>query len=72
MRCWKALSRINIIGLRGEVPERTNGAVSKTVEPFAGLRGFESHPLRQIMFEQVFYRLASVNGNPQKSAESGP
>jgi hypothetical protein len=30
----------------GEVPERSNGAVSKTVVPFAGDRGFESLPLR--------------------------
>ena len=30
----------------GEVPEWTIGAVSKTVEVLAGLRGFESHPLR--------------------------
>jgi hypothetical protein len=27
------------------VPERLNGAVSKTVDP-SGVRGFESHPLR--------------------------
>jgi hypothetical protein len=31
---------------RGEVPERSIGAVSKTVVPFAGYRGFESLPLR--------------------------
>ena len=31
----------------GEVPERSNGAVSKTVVPLAGDRGFESLPLRQ-------------------------
>src|SRR6266851_2146897 len=31
----------------GEVPERSNGAVSKTVVLFAGDRGFESLPLRQ-------------------------
>src|SRR5690349_13310509 len=30
----------------GEVPERSNGAVSKTVVPLAGDRGFESLPLR--------------------------
>src|ERR1700744_1726957 len=30
----------------GEVPERSIGAVSKTVVPFAGHRGFESLPLR--------------------------
>jgi hypothetical protein len=29
------------------VPERSNGAVSKTVVPLAGDRGFESLPLRQ-------------------------
>jgi hypothetical protein len=32
--------------LQGEVPERSNGAVSKTVVPLAGDRGFESLPLR--------------------------
>ena len=31
----------------GEVPERSIGAVSKTVVPFTGYRGFESLPLRQ-------------------------
>ena len=31
---------------RGEVPERSIGAVSKTVVPFTGYRGFESLPLR--------------------------
>src|SRR5690242_9023699 len=30
----------------GEVPERSNGAVSKTVVLLAGDRGFESLPLR--------------------------
>src|SRR5262245_47194392 len=34
--------------LNGEVPERSNGAVSKTVVPLTGDRGFESLPLRQI------------------------
>ena len=33
--------------LVGEVPERSNGAVSKTVVLLAGDRGFESLPLRQ-------------------------
>ena len=33
--------------LSGGVPERPIGTVSKTVVPFAGYRGFESHPLRQ-------------------------
>src|SRR5262245_28643466 len=33
----------------GEVPERSNGAVSKTVVLLAGDRGFESLPLRQII-----------------------
>jgi hypothetical protein len=32
----------------GEVPERSNGAVSKTVVLLAGDRGFESLPLRQL------------------------
>ena len=34
--------------LCGEVPERSNGAVSKTVVPLAGDRGFESLPLRHL------------------------
>ena len=33
---------------RGEVPEWSIGAVSKTVVPRERYRGFESHPLRQI------------------------
>src|SRR5256885_2286752 len=32
----------------GEVPERSNGAVSKTVVLLAGDRGFESLPLRHL------------------------
>ncbi len=34
----------------GEVPEWLNGAVSKTVVVRMGHRGFESHPLRQLVF----------------------
>ena len=30
----------------GGVPERPNGAVLKTAVPFAGHRGFKSHPRR--------------------------
>ena len=30
----------------GGVPERSNGMVLKIIEPFAGLRGFKSHPRR--------------------------
>jgi integrase len=37
----------------GEVPERSNGAVSKTVVPLAGDRGFESLPLRHSPFLAV-------------------
>src|ERR1700720_411696 len=33
----------------GEVPEWSIGAVSKTIRPFAGSRGFESLPLRQLV-----------------------
>jgi uncharacterized protein (DUF1697 family)/uncharacterized protein YdhG (YjbR/CyaY superfamily) len=33
---------------RGEVAERLKATVSKTVKPHAGLRGFKSHPLRQL------------------------
>ena len=32
----------------GEMPERSNGAVSKTVDPFTGVPGFESLSLRWI------------------------
>jgi hypothetical protein len=35
--------------LNGEVPERSIGAVSKTVVPLTGDRGFESLPLRQLI-----------------------
>ena len=35
---------------RGEVPEWSIGAVSKTVVPFTGYRGFESLPLRHFIF----------------------
>jgi hypothetical protein len=38
----------------GEVPERSIGAVSKTVVPFAGYRGFESLPLRQTSSTSVY------------------
>ena len=38
---------------RGEVPERSNGAVSKTVVPLTGDRGFESLPLRQSPFNRL-------------------
>ena len=37
---------------RGEVAERLNAAVSKTVSPANRARGFESPPLRHL---QVFY-----------------
>ena len=43
---------------RGEVPERSNGAVSKTVVLLAGDRGFESLPLRH-------KAACPVCGNPQ-------
>ena len=41
-----------IFGLHvfGEVLEWLNRTVSKTVVPFTGYRGFESHPLRQFAF----------------------
>src|SRR5215469_10473888 len=44
----------------GEVPERSNGAVSKTVVPLTGDRGFESLPLRQY----------SIRQRPRSSAKS--
>ena len=56
---------------RGEVAEWTNAAVSKTVGPREGSRGFESHPLRQTMFELVFYTLNPGIENPRKPAETG-
>jgi hypothetical protein len=34
------------LGIPGGVPERLNGAVSKTVRGLRVPRGFESHPLR--------------------------
>src|SRR5438105_7935568 len=40
---------------RGEVPERSNGAVSKTVVPLTGDRGFESLPLRQFTHNSLRY-----------------
>src|SRR5580704_17666163 len=39
----------------GEVPERSNGAVSKTVVPLTGDRGFESLPLRQFTHNSLRY-----------------
>src|SRR5215469_15733150 len=42
----RCLARIEL-SYCGEVPERSNGAVSKTVVPLTGDRGFESLPLRQ-------------------------
>jgi hypothetical protein len=49
--CSLAVPRVAVLSAWprsvGEVPERSNGAVSKTVVPFAGDRGFESLPLRQ-------------------------
>ena len=40
------------VGGRGEVPEWSNGAVSKTVVRFA-YRGFESHPLRHYCLNEI-------------------
>jgi hypothetical protein len=39
--------------ISGRVPERTNGAVSKTAVPF-GYPGFESQPFRLKFFEEKF------------------
>jgi hypothetical protein len=47
--------------LHGEVPERSNGAVSKTVVPLAGDRGFESLPLRNCLNK---FNTLRGNGNP--------
>src|ERR1700731_4481250 len=44
----------------GEVPERSNGAVSKTVVPLTGDRGFESLPLRHLKCRQGPGPLRSV------------
>jgi hypothetical protein len=49
----------------GEVPERSNGAVSKTVVLLAGDRGFESLPLRHL----GSYPLKSVT--PAKAGVQG-
>ena len=43
---WRGYAK-SLQPFNGEVPERSNGAVSKTVVPLAGDRGFESLPLRQ-------------------------
>src|ERR1700730_14644554 len=43
--------------LCGEVPERSNGAVSKTVVPLAGDRGFESLPLRHLI---TYYLIKTI------------
>ncbi len=48
----------------GEVPERSNGAVSKTVVPLAGDRGFESLPLRQFRNVRVASRRSGDGGAP--------
>jgi hypothetical protein len=53
---WVSLSALRLVlftvrielGYCGEVPERSNGTVSKTVVPLTGDRGFESLPLRHI------------------------
>ena len=50
---WRAKSSPRSFG---EVPERSNGAVSKTVVPLAGDRGFESLPLRQMLRRSVLER----------------
>src|SRR5437764_14924261 len=57
--------------LHGEVPERSNGAVSKTVVLLAGDRGFESLPLRQ-NFDSIeklaFADCLSASGNRRARA----
>ena len=47
--CGPKALRLGSGPLSGGVPERSIGAVSKTVVPF-GYRGFESHPLRHLPF----------------------
>jgi hypothetical protein len=54
----------------GEVPERSIGAVSKTVVPFAGYRGFESLPLRQTASD--FSQFWALNCNAATRATGGP
>ena len=40
--------------LHGEMPERSNGAVSKTVDPLTGVPGFESLSLRKTRKTKTF------------------
>ena len=54
----------------GEVPERSNGAVSKTVVPLAGDRGFESLPLRQHINDIKHLQRNSAVGVIQRTTQS--
>ncbi len=54
-----------IFSSRGGVPERLNGTVSKTVDPLCGVRGFESHPLRQLI---IFSEIPAFSENDSRSA----
>jgi hypothetical protein len=65
---------------RGEVPEWSIGAVSKTVVPLAGYRGFESLPLRHsvstsenrghgLAERRTFPAVSSSQGEPEKAFE---
>jgi hypothetical protein len=64
LKCSLDVPRVAVLSLWarsvGEVPERSNGAVSKTVVPLAGDRGFESLPLRQSI--NYFNTLRAVGG----------
>jgi hypothetical protein len=54
----------------GEVPERSIGAVSKTVVPFAGYRGFESLPLRSRgLILQIFLGATPRQSRPVRSRQ---
>ncbi len=48
------------------MPERLNGAVSKTVDP-SGVRGFESHPLRHLM-RQASKRVWRIEWRPEQAS----
>ena len=78
---WMATSRLRsrlVLGaddLRhcGEVPERSNGAVSKTVVPLTGDRGFESLPLRHFAaaLHRRSWRVARHSAARREQCEGG-
>ena len=56
----------------GEVPERSNGAVSKTVVLLAGDRGFESLPLRHLHNANAAMAASVANFRLRSKGFTGP